>query len=43
VGRSVNLRSAPKRIMLCPKACQRAGEKGGTMNIAFGCSTVVLQ
>jgi hypothetical protein len=35
--------ATPGRILLCPEACQRASALGGTMNIAFGCRTVVLQ
>jgi hypothetical protein len=29
------------KVLLCPQACTKAGN-GGSMNIAFGCSTIVL-
>jgi hypothetical protein len=31
----------PKEVLLCPATCQRIAE-GGTLNIAYGCATVVL-
>jgi hypothetical protein len=34
--------AAPTKVLLCPGACTKAGA-GGSMNIAFGCGTVVLQ
>jgi hypothetical protein len=34
--------SAPKQVLLCPTACTSVAA-GGTLNIAFGCETVVLQ
>jgi hypothetical protein len=32
---------AKTKVLLCPQACSKAGQ-GGSMNIAFGCSTIVL-
>jgi hypothetical protein len=29
------------KVLLCPAACSKAGA-GGSMNIAFGCNTIVL-
>jgi hypothetical protein len=34
--------TAPKQVLLCPGACTNVAA-GGTLNIAFGCATVVLQ
>jgi hypothetical protein len=31
----------PKEVLLCPATCQRVAE-GGTLNIAYGCATVIL-
>ena len=32
---------APKQVLLCPAACQQISG-GGTLNIAFGCATVMV-
>lgn len=33
--------TAPKRIILCPDSCTAVGMAGGTLDFAFGCTTIV--
>jgi hypothetical protein len=36
-------RDAPTQVLLCPASCEAVGtEGGGTMEIVFGCETVVV-